>query len=86
MVYANGTDWPGLLAGLPPNRGILGAVAADGSHELWHFDTPFSPNASGVAAVIALGRAFTECLHVDEVLSHGCVRFSRIRHWQGDLD
>jgi polyvinyl alcohol dehydrogenase (cytochrome) len=49
VVFANGTDWPGLLAGQPPNRGILSAVAADGSHELWHFDTPFSPNISGVA-------------------------------------
>src|SRR5262249_44183441 len=49
VVYANGTDWTGLLAGLPPTRGILSAVAADGSHELWHFDTPFSPNACGVA-------------------------------------
>jgi hypothetical protein len=49
VVYANGTDWPGLLAGKPPNRGILSAVAADGSHELWHFSTPFSPNISGVA-------------------------------------
>jgi polyvinyl alcohol dehydrogenase (cytochrome) len=49
VVYANGTDWPGLLSGQPPNRGILSAVAADGSHELWHFDTPFSPNISGVA-------------------------------------
>src|SRR5262249_31041100 len=49
VVYANAVDWPGLLAGAPPNRGILSAVAADGSHELWHFDTPFSPNISGVA-------------------------------------
>ncbi len=49
VVYANGTDWTGLLAGQPPTRGILSAVAADGSHELWHFDTPFSPNLSGVA-------------------------------------
>ena len=49
VVYTNGTDWPGLLSGEPPNRGILSAVAADGSQELWHFDTPFSPNASGVA-------------------------------------
>lgn len=49
VVYANGTDWPDLLAGGPPNRGILSAVAADGSGELWHFDTPFSPNVSGVA-------------------------------------
>ena len=49
VIYANGTDWPGLLAGSPPNRGILSAVAADGSHELWHFDTPGSPNMSGVA-------------------------------------
>jgi polyvinyl alcohol dehydrogenase (cytochrome) len=49
VVYANGTDWPGVFAGLPPNRGILSAVAADGSHELWHFDTLHSPNISGVA-------------------------------------
>jgi len=49
VVFTNGTDWPGILGGEPPNRGILSAVAADGSHELWHFDTPFSPNASGVA-------------------------------------
>jgi polyvinyl alcohol dehydrogenase (cytochrome) len=49
VVYANGTDWPGLLTGQPPKRGILSAVAADGSHELWHFDTPFSPNISGTA-------------------------------------
>jgi polyvinyl alcohol dehydrogenase (cytochrome) len=49
VVYANGTDWPGLLTGKPPNRGILSAVAADGSHELWHFDTPASPNISGTA-------------------------------------
>src|SRR5262249_27326419 len=49
FVFANGADWPGLLSGEPPNRGILSAVAADGSHELWHFDTPFSPNLSGVA-------------------------------------
>jgi polyvinyl alcohol dehydrogenase (cytochrome) len=49
VVYANGTDWPAPLAGGAPNRGILSAVAAVGSHELWHFDTPFSPNLSGVA-------------------------------------
>src|SRR5262249_58754876 len=39
----------GVLAGDPPNRGIVSAVAADGSHELWRFETPFSPNLSGVA-------------------------------------
>jgi hypothetical protein len=49
VVYANGVDWPTVLSGGPPNRGILSAVKADGSKELWHFDTPFSPNASGVA-------------------------------------
>jgi polyvinyl alcohol dehydrogenase (cytochrome) len=47
--YTNGTDWPGLLSGQPPNRGILSAVTADGSRELWHFNTPSSPNISGVA-------------------------------------
>jgi polyvinyl alcohol dehydrogenase (cytochrome) len=49
VVYANGTDWPDVLLGEPPQRGILSAVAADGSRELWHFDTPFSPDLSGVA-------------------------------------
>lgn len=49
IVYANGTDWPGLLAGLPPVKGIISAVAGDGSHEIWRFETPFSPNISGVA-------------------------------------
>jgi polyvinyl alcohol dehydrogenase (cytochrome) len=49
VVYANGSDWPGVLLGEPPRRGILSAVAADGSHELWHFDTAFSPDLSGVA-------------------------------------
>jgi polyvinyl alcohol dehydrogenase (cytochrome) len=49
VVYANGTDWPDVLLGEPPHRGILSAVAADGSHELWHFDTAFSPDFSGVA-------------------------------------
>jgi polyvinyl alcohol dehydrogenase (cytochrome) len=50
VVYANGTDWPApVFSGDPPNRGVLSAVAADGSRELWHIDTPFSPNISGVA-------------------------------------
>jgi polyvinyl alcohol dehydrogenase (cytochrome) len=49
VVYVNGSDWPGVLAGEPPNAGILSAVAGDGSHELWRFETPFSPNISGVA-------------------------------------
>src|SRR5262245_4688392 len=50
VVYANGTDWPAPLFGTdPPNKGILSAVAADGSHELWRFETPGSPNISGVA-------------------------------------
>jgi polyvinyl alcohol dehydrogenase (cytochrome) len=49
VVFADGTDWPNPLAFQPPNRGILSAVTADGSHELWHFDTLFSPNLSGVA-------------------------------------
>jgi polyvinyl alcohol dehydrogenase (cytochrome) len=49
VVYANGTDWPAPLGFGPPNRGILSAIAADGSQVLWHFDTPFSPDLSGVA-------------------------------------
>ena len=49
VVYANGTDWPHPFSGEVPNKGILSAVAADGSQELWRFETPFSPNISGVA-------------------------------------
>jgi hypothetical protein len=50
VVYANGTDWPApIFSGDPPNRGILSAVKADGSEELWSIDTDFSPNISGVA-------------------------------------
>src|SRR5262249_16062586 len=30
VVYVNGSDWPGVLAGDPPNAGIVSAVAADG--------------------------------------------------------
>jgi polyvinyl alcohol dehydrogenase (cytochrome) len=47
--YTNGSDWPGVFAGQAPNLGVLSAVAADGSHELWHFYTPGSPDLSGVA-------------------------------------
>jgi polyvinyl alcohol dehydrogenase (cytochrome) len=47
--YANGNEWLDIFKGNPPKRGILSAIAADGSHELWQFDTPFSPNLSGVA-------------------------------------
>jgi polyvinyl alcohol dehydrogenase (cytochrome) len=47
--YTNGSDWPGVLAGQAPNLGVLSAVSADGSHELWHFYTPGSPDLSGVA-------------------------------------
>jgi polyvinyl alcohol dehydrogenase (cytochrome) len=49
VVYADGSDWPAPFTGPPPNKGILSAVAADGSHELWRFSTPSSPNFSGVA-------------------------------------
>jgi outer membrane protein assembly factor BamB len=48
--YTNGTDWPEPLFGTdPPNKGILAAVAADGSHEIWRFETLGTPNISGVA-------------------------------------
>lgn len=49
VVYANGLEWPHANTGGPPVRGILCAAMADGSRELWYFDTPFSPNLSGVA-------------------------------------
>jgi polyvinyl alcohol dehydrogenase (cytochrome) len=49
VVFADGSDWPAPFTGPPPNKGILSAVAADGSHELWHFYTPSSANLSGVA-------------------------------------
>jgi hypothetical protein len=47
--FANGTDWPAPFTGPPPNKGIIAAVSADGSEELWRFETPGSPNISGVA-------------------------------------
>jgi polyvinyl alcohol dehydrogenase (cytochrome) len=47
--YANGSDWPGVFAGQAPNLGVVSAVSADGSHELWRFYTPGSPDLSGVA-------------------------------------
>jgi len=34
---------------------------------------------------IAMGRASTECLHLDKVQRHGSLRCPRIRHWQGTL-
>lgn len=65
VVYANGTDWPEPFFGPPPNKGILSAVAADGSGELWRFETPFSPNVSGVAVangVVYLQSSFNATL------------------------
>ena len=35
--------------GQGPNGGIISAVTADGGQELWRFETPFSPNISGLA-------------------------------------
>jgi len=51
VVYANGINWPGgnPTSGLPPTAGDLIAIAGDGSHELWRFDTPGSPDMTGVA-------------------------------------
>lgn len=50
VVYANGINWPGGNPGnVPPTAGDLIAIAGDGSHELWRFNTPQSPDMSGVA-------------------------------------
>jgi polyvinyl alcohol dehydrogenase (cytochrome) len=49
-VYANGLNWPG-FASNPADAvgGDLIAIAGDGSHELWRFPTPGSPDAGAVA-------------------------------------
>jgi polyvinyl alcohol dehydrogenase (cytochrome) len=49
VVYANTSDWPNGFQGGAPVEGGLSAIAGDGSCELWHFHTPFSPNISGTA-------------------------------------
>jgi|CZKU01.1.fsa_nt_gi polyvinyl alcohol dehydrogenase (cytochrome) len=50
VVFANGINWPGGNPGnVPPTAGDLIAIAGDGSHELWRFTTPQSPDMSGVA-------------------------------------
>jgi polyvinyl alcohol dehydrogenase (cytochrome) len=48
VVYANGINWPN-PGGSNPTAGDLVAIAGDGSHELWRFTTPFSPDMAGVA-------------------------------------
>jgi polyvinyl alcohol dehydrogenase (cytochrome) len=49
VVYANGINWPTPSASIPPTSGDLVAIAGDGSHELWRFTTPQSPDMAGVA-------------------------------------
>jgi polyvinyl alcohol dehydrogenase (cytochrome) len=50
VVFANGINWPGgnPAAGIPPTAGDLIAIAGDGSHELWRYTTPGSPDLSPV--------------------------------------
>jgi polyvinyl alcohol dehydrogenase (cytochrome) len=59
VIYANANDWPDVFGGGAPVGGSLRAIAGDGSHELWHLDTP-SPNLSGVA--IANGVVYMQSL------------------------
>lgn len=72
VVFANGTDWPRPFSGEPPNAGILSAVTADGNYELWRFETPFSPNISGVAVangVVYLQSSFNGTLYALDAVS-----------------
>jgi polyvinyl alcohol dehydrogenase (cytochrome) len=49
VVFANGINWPTPSPTIPPTGGDLIAIAGDGSHELWRYPTPQTPNMSGVA-------------------------------------
>ncbi len=67
VVFANGINWPGgsPAAGLPPTAGDLIAIAGDGSHELWRFTTPGSPDLAAVAVangVVYYGSSFAGTL------------------------
>jgi polyvinyl alcohol dehydrogenase (cytochrome) len=48
VIYANAVDWNPFDPTSVP-RGHLFAFSADTGIEQWHFETPFSPNLSGVA-------------------------------------
>jgi polyvinyl alcohol dehydrogenase (cytochrome) len=48
LVLANGIDWPHPESSLP-TKGDLFALSLDGNQQLWDFQTPLSPNITGVA-------------------------------------
>jgi polyvinyl alcohol dehydrogenase (cytochrome) len=50
MAFTNGTIWPDPFGSPdPPVAGVISAIARNASAELWRFETPGSPNLSGVA-------------------------------------
>jgi polyvinyl alcohol dehydrogenase (cytochrome) len=50
VAFTNGSNWPDPFGSPnPPIAGVISAIAGDGSSELWRFETPGSPNLSGVA-------------------------------------
>jgi polyvinyl alcohol dehydrogenase (cytochrome) len=48
LVLVNGINWPNPGTSLP-TRGDLFAVSLNGSRRIWDFQTPISPNITGVA-------------------------------------
>jgi polyvinyl alcohol dehydrogenase (cytochrome) len=59
LVLANGIDWPHPETTLP-TKGDLFAVSLDGTRVVWDFQTPFSPNFTGVA--VANGVVYVQSL------------------------
>jgi len=50
VAFTNGSIWADPFGSPdPPEAGIISAIAADGSAELWRIETDGSPNVSGVA-------------------------------------
>jgi polyvinyl alcohol dehydrogenase (cytochrome) len=50
VAFTNGSIWPDPFGSPdPPVAGVISAVAGDASTELWRFETPGSPNISGLA-------------------------------------
>jgi outer membrane protein assembly factor BamB len=49
LILANGIDWTHPQTNLVPTKGDLFAVSLDGTRTAWDFQTPASPNFTGVA-------------------------------------
>jgi polyvinyl alcohol dehydrogenase (cytochrome) len=50
VAFTNGSIWPDPFGSPdPPVAGVISAITGDASTELWKFDTPGSPNLSGLA-------------------------------------